>query len=65
LRPSRIPISASVVLSESERRKTRWQLRAPDAIFSSEIFVLKEQFLVDQAVGQQADPAILFHADGL
>jgi hypothetical protein len=40
-----------------------WRSRA---IFSGQVFILKGQFLVDQTsdVGQQADPAILFHAEG-
>ena len=46
--------------------QTRWQLRPQDAIFGGQVFVLKKQFLIDQTgyVGQQADPAILFHAEG-
>jgi hypothetical protein len=46
--------------------QARWQLRPQDAIFGGQVFVLKKQFLIDQAgdVGQQADPAILFHAEG-
>jgi hypothetical protein len=48
------------------KTQTRWQLRPQDPIFSGQIFVLKEQFLIDQTgyVGQATDPAILFHAEG-
>ncbi len=47
------------------KTQTRRQLRPQDAVFSGQIFVLKEQFLIDQTgdVGQQTDPAILFHAE--
>ena len=48
------------------KAQTPRQLCPQDAIFGGQVFVLKKQFLIDQTgyVGQQADPAILFHAEG-
>jgi hypothetical protein len=43
------------------------RLGVKDAISSGQALVLKKQFLIDHAgdVGRQANPAILFHAEGL
>jgi hypothetical protein len=64
-RALRLPISASVALFGSERRK-RGGKCPHDAIFSGQVFILNKQLLIDQAgdVDQQANPAILFYDEG-
>ena len=61
-----VPANPGSRQRRSPAREARGQLRPQDAIFGGQVFVLKKQFLIDQTgyVGQQADPAILFHAEG-
>jgi hypothetical protein len=45
--------------------QSRGQVCAQNSIFCCQVFILEEQFLVDQAghVGEQTYPFVLFHLD--
>ena len=59
LHPSRLPISAKVLLCGSDNRKKegRW---------ARKILVLQQQFLIDEPgdVSEQPRPFVFFHLDG-
>ena len=65
LRPSRLPISASVDLSGLDKRSRGRQVRSHDPVFRSQVLILEEQFLVDQTshIRQQAQPLVVPHAE--
>jgi hypothetical protein len=65
LRPSRLPISASLDLSGSDRRKRAGKCARRVLFSAGQVLVLEEQFPVDLAgqVGKQSQPLIVLHVE--